>query len=70
MAKPIRVRLKRAIGDWPNGAELGFASEAAADKELGEGAYTVTAYDDTSEYVAPEPKAAATEADEPKAKKG
>lgn len=72
MAKPIRVRLKRAIGDWPKGAELGFDSEAAATKELGDAdAYTVTMYADTSEYVAPEPAAASEPAaDEPKAKKG
>lgn len=42
--KPIRVRLTKASGAYPKGAELGFASEKAAASVLEEGAFEVVGY--------------------------
>lgn len=56
MAKPIVVRLTRAVDSYPRGAELGFATVAQAETVLGEGAFRVDRYQDGSAY--DKPKAA------------
>ncbi len=61
MANPIRVQLTKASGDWPKGTELGFDSEAAASKSLGEGTYKVTGTIDGGVWAEPDAPAAATE---------
>ncbi len=68
MSKDIVVELTRAVGTYPKGAELGFASEAKATSTLGDGAFKVVRNQDGTAIDAPKPQKAA-DAPEP-AKKG
>ena len=56
-SKPIRVITTKAAGDYPKGAELGFASEKDAASVLGEGAFKVTGHQDGTAYEATKPAA-------------
>lgn len=53
MTKDIVVELTRAVGLYPKGTELGFASEAKAASVLGEGAFKVVRYQSGEAYEAP-----------------
>ncbi len=68
MSKDIVIELTRAVGTFPKGAELGFASEAKATSTLGDGAFKVVRYQNGEAIEAPKSQKVA-DAPEP-AKKG
>lgn len=65
MSKDIVVELTRAVGPYPKGAELGFASEAKAKQVLGEDTFKVTGLQSREPYQEPRATAPQKGADAP-----